>query len=75
MTFNCQRHHFLKSTWAKIENDDTPKTEVAPPKKGPQKKPNSILSWSLKNKKGNKQKQQVQQIYRYNHKVLPTKNI
>jgi len=51
MTFNCQRHHFLKSTWAKIENDDTPKTEVGPPKKRPTKKnqtPYSLGPWKIK---------------------------
>jgi len=42
MTFNCQSHHFLKSTWAKIENDDTPKTEIGPPKKRPTKKKTNL---------------------------------
>jgi hypothetical protein len=39
MTFNCQSNHFLKRTWAKIENDNTPKTEIGQ-KKGAQEKPN-----------------------------------
>ena len=40
---------------------------------GPNQHTRPHHSTNMKNKKGNKQKQPLQQICRYNHKVLPTK--
>lgn len=61
---------------AKRDLQTAPK--IAPKKKlssGPNQHTRPHHSTNMKNKKGNKQKQPVQQICRYNHKVLPTKNI